>query len=215
MTAPRLTVYIETYGCQMNVSDSELMYGKLEAEGYVAVDAPQGADVVLVNTCAIRENAEQRVIGRLGELRRELKPGAVLGVAAGASVASDDPLSSFPQLTATNANPNNIAGTIFPRLTFRPLLTPLLRTIMIVSPLGFLVVFFTDFEDFHQRLQHRWPAPRLRTGLPIDDSGGTRWERYWKRYQKRHQEVNGTLKLRDVRCPKRRVSVKAWNPGLD
>ena len=80
MTTPRLTVYIETYGCQMNVSDSELMYGKLEAEGYVAVDTPAGADVVLVNTCAIRENAEQRVIGRLGELRRELKVGAVLGV---------------------------------------------------------------------------------------------------------------------------------------
>ncbi len=74
------SVYIETYGCQMNVSDSELMYGKLRSEGYETVDAPQGADVVLVNTCAIRENAEQRVIGRLGELRRDLKPGAVLGV---------------------------------------------------------------------------------------------------------------------------------------
>jgi tRNA-2-methylthio-N6-dimethylallyladenosine synthase len=74
------TVYIETYGCQMNVSDSELMYGRLQAEGYAAVDTPVGADVVLVNTCAIRENAEQRVIGRLGELRRELKQGAVLGV---------------------------------------------------------------------------------------------------------------------------------------
>ncbi len=77
---PDPTVYIETYGCQMNVSDSELMYGKLQAEGYVIVDSAKGADVVLVNTCAIRENAEQRVIGRLGELRRELKPGAVLGV---------------------------------------------------------------------------------------------------------------------------------------
>ena len=64
----------------MNVSDSELMYGKLQAEGYVATDTPVGADVVLINTCAIRENAEQRVIGRLGELRRDLKPGAVLGV---------------------------------------------------------------------------------------------------------------------------------------
>ncbi len=74
------SVYIETYGCQMNVSDSELMYGKLQAEGYEVVDGPVGADVVLVNTCAIRENAEQRVIGRLGELRRDLKPGAVLGV---------------------------------------------------------------------------------------------------------------------------------------
>ncbi|HVH38774.1 MAG TPA: tRNA (N6-isopentenyl adenosine(37)-C2)-methylthiotransferase MiaB [Gemmatimonadaceae bacterium] len=74
------TVYIETYGCQMNVSDSELMHGRLQAEGYVSVESPTGADVVLVNTCAIRENAEQRVIGRLGELRRELKAGAILGV---------------------------------------------------------------------------------------------------------------------------------------
>ncbi|MFM8780776.1 MAG: tRNA (N6-isopentenyl adenosine(37)-C2)-methylthiotransferase MiaB, partial [Gemmatimonadota bacterium] len=74
------TVYIETYGCQMNVSDSELMYGTLQASGYTPVKGPEGADVVLVNTCAIRENAEQRVIGRLGELRRVLKPGAVLGV---------------------------------------------------------------------------------------------------------------------------------------
>ena len=74
------TVFIETYGCQMNVSDSELMLGKLAAEGYESVDGPEGADVVLLNTCAIREHAETRVIGRLGELRRFLKPGAILGV---------------------------------------------------------------------------------------------------------------------------------------
>lgn len=80
MQKPAPTVYIETYGCQMNVSDSELMYGRLEAEGYVSVGSPVGADVVLVNTCAIRDNAEQRVLGRLGELRRDLKAGAVLGV---------------------------------------------------------------------------------------------------------------------------------------
>lgn len=80
MHKPAPTVYIETYGCQMNVSDSELMYGRLEAEGYVKVESTAGADVVLVNTCAIRDNAEQRVIGRLGEIRRELKPNAVLGV---------------------------------------------------------------------------------------------------------------------------------------
>jgi tRNA-2-methylthio-N6-dimethylallyladenosine synthase len=74
------TVYVETYGCQMNVSDSELMLGKLVAHGYEAVDGPDGADVILVNTCAIRDHAEQRVIGRLGELRRNMKPGAVVGV---------------------------------------------------------------------------------------------------------------------------------------
>lgn len=74
------TVYIETYGCQMNVADSELMYGKLVAHGYAPVDAPDGADVILVNTCAIRENAETRVIGRLGELRRYMKPDTIVGV---------------------------------------------------------------------------------------------------------------------------------------
>jgi tRNA-2-methylthio-N6-dimethylallyladenosine synthase len=73
-------VYIETYGCQMNVADSELMYGKLAAHGYAPVDAPDGADVILVNTCAIRENAETRVIGRLGELKRFMKPDTIVGV---------------------------------------------------------------------------------------------------------------------------------------
>ena len=80
MTEPRPTVYVETYGCQMNVSDSELMLGKLAAHGYDAVDGPDGADVILVNTCAIRDHAEQRVIGRLGELKRNMKPGAIVGV---------------------------------------------------------------------------------------------------------------------------------------
>ena len=76
----RPTVFIETYGCQMNVSDTELMLGKLTAAGYDQVDAPDGADVILVNTCAIRENAEQRVIGRLGELKRHMKPDSIVGV---------------------------------------------------------------------------------------------------------------------------------------
>ena len=74
------TVYIETYGCQMNVSDSELMYGNLTAHGYEAVNAPDGADVILVNTCAIREHAEQRVLGRLGELKKFMTAGSLVGV---------------------------------------------------------------------------------------------------------------------------------------
>jgi len=76
----RPTVYVETYGCQMNVSDSELMLGKLASAGYAPVDQPHGADVILVNTCAIRDHAEQRVIGRLGELKRHMKPDTVMGV---------------------------------------------------------------------------------------------------------------------------------------
>jgi tRNA-2-methylthio-N6-dimethylallyladenosine synthase len=81
MSAPPVrTVYIETYGCQMNVSDSELMSGRLVEHGYAPVDRPDGADVILVNTCAIRDHAEQRVMGRVGELKRHMKPDTILGV---------------------------------------------------------------------------------------------------------------------------------------
>ncbi|MGH7538915.1 MAG: tRNA (N6-isopentenyl adenosine(37)-C2)-methylthiotransferase MiaB [Gemmatimonadales bacterium] len=73
-------IYIETYGCQMNVSDSELMLGVLGREGYVRTDDPATADVLLVNTCAVRDHAEQRVLGRMGELKRYKRPGDVLGV---------------------------------------------------------------------------------------------------------------------------------------
>ena len=76
----RQTVYIETYGCQMNVSDSELMLGRLAAHGYEPVEGPEGADVILLNTCAIRDHAEQRVIGRLGELKRFMTKNSVMGV---------------------------------------------------------------------------------------------------------------------------------------
>jgi tRNA-2-methylthio-N6-dimethylallyladenosine synthase len=73
-------VYIETYGCQMNVADTELMLGVLGPDGYVATEDPAAADLMLVNTCAVRDNAEQRVVGRLGELKRHKRPGVVLGV---------------------------------------------------------------------------------------------------------------------------------------
>ena len=80
MPDPRPKVYIETYGCQMNVSDTELMLGKLTASGYESVGEPDGADVILINTCAIRDHAEQRVLGRLGEIKSKMKRDAVLGV---------------------------------------------------------------------------------------------------------------------------------------
>ena len=73
-------IYIETYGCQMNVSDSELMLGVLGRAGYVRTTDPAEADVLLVNTCAVRDHAEQRVLGRMGELKRYKRPGDVLGV---------------------------------------------------------------------------------------------------------------------------------------
>jgi tRNA-2-methylthio-N6-dimethylallyladenosine synthase len=77
---PAKKLYIETYGCQMNVADSELMSGVLGRAGYERTDQPAEADVMLVNTCAVRDNAEQRVLGRVGELQRFKRPGGVLGV---------------------------------------------------------------------------------------------------------------------------------------
>jgi tRNA-2-methylthio-N6-dimethylallyladenosine synthase len=74
------SVYIETYGCQMNVSDSELMLGALATHGYTESKTPDGADVILVNTCAIRDHAEQRVIGRVGDLKQYMTKHTVMGV---------------------------------------------------------------------------------------------------------------------------------------
>ena len=73
-------IYIETYGCQMNVADAELMLGVLEREGYVRTTDPGEADVTLVNTCAVRDHAEQKVLSRLGELKAYKRPDGVLGV---------------------------------------------------------------------------------------------------------------------------------------
>ena len=75
-------VYIETYGCQMNVSDSELMAGILTKNGHQTVPHLDDADVVLVNTCAIRENAETKVINRLTQLnhRKRRQPDLIIGV---------------------------------------------------------------------------------------------------------------------------------------
>jgi tRNA-2-methylthio-N6-dimethylallyladenosine synthase len=75
-------VFIETYGCQMNLADSEVVMGILQKNGYgIAADA-KDADVILLNTCSIRENAEQRIYGRLGNLKtyKDQKPGLVLGI---------------------------------------------------------------------------------------------------------------------------------------
>jgi len=73
-------IYIETYGCQMNVADTDVMLGVLGGVGYRPTDDPAEADVMLVNTCAVRDHAEQRVLGRMGELKRHKRPGDVLGV---------------------------------------------------------------------------------------------------------------------------------------
>jgi tRNA-2-methylthio-N6-dimethylallyladenosine synthase len=78
----RRKLYLETFGCQMNVLDSDLVLGQLRAQGYESVDSTEDADVILYNTCSVREHAEQKVWSRLGELRQRKKdePQLVIGV---------------------------------------------------------------------------------------------------------------------------------------
>ncbi|HPN39275.1 MAG TPA: tRNA (N6-isopentenyl adenosine(37)-C2)-methylthiotransferase MiaB [Melioribacteraceae bacterium] len=75
-------VYIETYGCQMNVADSELVMGILKDKGYGLTEKPEDANVILLNTCSVRDNAEQRIYGRLGNLKtyKYTQPNLVIGI---------------------------------------------------------------------------------------------------------------------------------------
>lgn len=75
-------VYIETYGCQMNLADSEIIMGILQNSGYSITQQMEDANVVFLNTCSIRDHAEQRIYGRLGNLKmiKSSKPDLIVGV---------------------------------------------------------------------------------------------------------------------------------------
>jgi tRNA-2-methylthio-N6-dimethylallyladenosine synthase len=89
-TAPARTYEVRTYGCQMNVHDSERLSGLLEAAGYVAASAEEPADVVVLNTCAVRENADNKLYGNLGHLApvKARRPG--MQIAVGGCLAQKD-----------------------------------------------------------------------------------------------------------------------------
>ena len=97
------TAYVETYGCQQNEADSEKLRGYLVQSGYQIVHDAEGADVVVMNTCAIREHAEQRVFGNLGALthtkRRHPEQKIFLcGCMAGETKVSDRIQKSYPHV---------------------------------------------------------------------------------------------------------------------
>lgn len=82
LTSPKL-LYLETYGCQMNVADSEVVYAIMQTAGYEATDNLDQADAVFLNTCSVRENAEQKIINRLAQLealRKKKERHLVIGV---------------------------------------------------------------------------------------------------------------------------------------
>ncbi len=76
------TVYLQTYGCQMNARDSEEVLGMLTAQGYEITQQPEQADVILLNTCSVRQHAEERAFGKMGELSvlKAEKPELILGI---------------------------------------------------------------------------------------------------------------------------------------
>ncbi len=82
MESSTLKYYIETYGCQMNVRDSELMAGVLIENGYEPASSPEEADLILFNTCCVRDHAEKRLMGNIGALKelKDEKPRTVIGV---------------------------------------------------------------------------------------------------------------------------------------
>jgi tRNA-2-methylthio-N6-dimethylallyladenosine synthase len=77
---PQKTFYLETFGCQMNVHDSEKVVGTLLHEGYRQVETVEQADLVLYNTCSIRDKAEQKVFNRLSDYKKYKKQGKTFGV---------------------------------------------------------------------------------------------------------------------------------------
>ncbi len=82
LTGEGRKLFIETYGCQMNVGDSEIVVSIMQKEGYIYTEKIEEADIILINTCSIRDNAEQRIWGRLTEMRRlrKRKPSLLIGI---------------------------------------------------------------------------------------------------------------------------------------
>ncbi len=84
------TYEVRTYGCQMNVHDSERLAGLLEGAGYTAADDGQSPDLIVFNTCAVRENADNRLYGNLGHLRPLKTANPDLQIAVGGCLAQKD-----------------------------------------------------------------------------------------------------------------------------
>ena len=76
------TYYIQTFGCQMNEHDSEKLAGMLEEKGYAPSQDRENADIIVVNTCSVRENADNRFFGQLGVIKKikERHPDHIIAV---------------------------------------------------------------------------------------------------------------------------------------
>ncbi len=92
MTRQPKTFFIRTYGCQMNELDSEIMAGQLEARGLTQIEDEFSADLLIYNTCSIRDLAERKVMGKLGQLGKNLQHNPIIGLAGCMANAKKDSL---------------------------------------------------------------------------------------------------------------------------
>ncbi len=104
--------YLETYGCQMNKYDSELVAGILNKTGYELTETAENADVILVNTCSVRENAEKRVFGRLDAIRllKKEKPNLIIGVMGCMAIRLKDEIIDEKPFVNFVVGPDNYRG---------------------------------------------------------------------------------------------------------
>ncbi len=86
------TFFIRTYGCQMNELDSEIMVGQLEKRGLLRTDDENAADLLLFNTCSIRDLAERKVMGKIGQIGRSAQKRAIIGVTGCMAMAKKETL---------------------------------------------------------------------------------------------------------------------------
>ena len=155
-----LKIYIETYGCQMNVADSQVASAILKAAGCSFTEDIKQADVILINTCSVRDNAEKRVLGRLDVFRMEKKrrDGIIVGVLGCMAQRLKEKLlekgfdSSLPTFTA-------ILGVTY-YLTL-PVFEQTLKIISELSCQGSKLIFdFPDERTFSEELEKT--APRVK-----------------------------------------------------
>ncbi len=115
-------VYIKTYGCQMNERDSEAVAAMLRAKGYSIVDGEQDADVILLNTCSVRDQAEQKAIGKAGHVtsRKKKNPNLIVGImGCMAQNRGDELVDRLPDLdlVIVESGGDNLAATFSPELS--------------------------------------------------------------------------------------------------
>ncbi len=120
MTRQLSTYFIRTYGCQMNELDTEIMAGQLQKKGLTLAPDEESADLLLFNTCSIRDLAERKVMGKLGKLGRDTKANAVIGVTGCMAMAKRETLfRKFPHLDFV-VGTNNITdlGTVIDEVLY-------------------------------------------------------------------------------------------------